>query len=874
MLIFDEEVPYLYFILYLEVQSTLKRHKESILQTYSDQIMKTPIRKSSGFQYIRKRQEEVYVDLAILTGREYNQLWSTNERDYHIKQLSLLKDNITLKDLVKTEDKYLLVSGIAGIGKSELVNTVILKWAKGELFDGGNDMPKIELLIPIKCRELNAQIRSEDTSPELILHRLYPDLLKQLTMHDLREISHKTMFIVDGLDELLSVKQIEERSIKIKDPRMKNIVQFVHDLIVIEQPLLKHQYTVTVGRPHVTESIKAAVGRHSQVKQVHICGFSVENVKEYITRNCDEELRIELFKKLNNSRSLALMSRIPVYLWVICHLYHDNLQIKTPRTSTELMIYAALVFIRNHIRESNKRMDNLSFLEVCDNSDVLAVIMSLAKLSFVSLIEWKVVFDSSDIKSMSIDVEKLEKTTGLIVKVHNDEKGSLYQFKHLVLHEMFAGLYLFANNNWKGKYIPSNGLTTEIIYHNVEFDYYINTDSLRCCFPVVSCLEGLLVSTDNVAKPAVLKNFVQRLMKYNCTSFSKETSLKETLHLEFEKLLLQLQLRLQPFTLTGEDRFTQCMYEFDAPFSQSVINLLSNIEIFVNITSCLCFRMFFYVFEKTYHKFNIKNIAVFDDLSSFDNDDIDNVVKVAISSKAILLYNTSAKTYFLKQLGSRLQSFQKSPLVKMTFDYLVKEESMVKSLLPVLPFLKSLTLRNNSATTNEEELLLLISQNYEQQNYRLSSLSLKLCGAETIIMASRLAKYLTRLKIHFDFENHLNSLQGIHCTIKALSLSGELSLKELEVWDFSVWDVKDDQVSILIDLIKYVPNIEYGKPDITDQSCATFENNIKAFEQANNCLSSDRVLVLKLYHSSPFSVPQYDIFAFNTKFSPNFKIVV
>lgn len=163
----------------------------------------------SGFHYTEKKREEIYVDLAILTGKEYDQMWNRNERDYHINQLSLLKDKITLEDLVKVGEKYILVSGIAGIGKSELVDNVILKWAKGELFNGRDGMPKIELLIPIKCRELNAQIHTEDASSESILKRLFPDLFTTFILGDFREISHKVMFIVDGLDEIFSVEQIQ-----------------------------------------------------------------------------------------------------------------------------------------------------------------------------------------------------------------------------------------------------------------------------------------------------------------------------------------------------------------------------------------------------------------------------------------------------------------------------------------------------------------------------------------------------------------------------------------------------------------------------------------------------------------------------------------
>lgn len=41
-----------------------------------------------------------------------------------------------------------------------------------------------------------------------IMERLFPDLFGNLKIEDLKEISHKIMFIVDGLDEMMSVEQL------------------------------------------------------------------------------------------------------------------------------------------------------------------------------------------------------------------------------------------------------------------------------------------------------------------------------------------------------------------------------------------------------------------------------------------------------------------------------------------------------------------------------------------------------------------------------------------------------------------------------------------------------------------------------------------
>ena len=45
-----------------------------------------------------------------------------------------------------------------------------------------------------------------------------------------------------------------------------------------------------------------------------------------------------------------MMTRIPVYLWIMCGLFSEDVEIETPETTTELMIYTCLIFLREHTK--------------------------------------------------------------------------------------------------------------------------------------------------------------------------------------------------------------------------------------------------------------------------------------------------------------------------------------------------------------------------------------------------------------------------------------------------------------------------------------------------------------------------------------------
>ena len=371
-------------------------------------------------------REKAYVDLAIIEEKQMKgQDWSKGDRDFHLRTNYFDKTSIRLEDLLTNSDHFVLVRGIAGVGKTSMMDSYVLKWAQGKLLNGKDCSDRIEFLFKLTCRNVNTF--SDTSTAEKVLKTEFNTVFKYIDMDDLQDIAHRILILIDGMDELQSLHELTRKQ---KPAELPDLVRSMYELI--GQNILTGHKTIIAARPEACQIIDGIFKGKIKIKMVEVCGFNPRSVNVYIdTYFTDKPDAAQNVKnRINESENLTIMASIPVYTWVICVIFEEDMNINTPQTTTHLFSYACLLFIRNHVK---RRLpipfpSNCSVLEIMHNTDVLQVIVYLAKLSQTTLKDKKVVFTENDLPLQNILIP-LEHT-GFIVK---NQRKNIYQFRHLVL---------------------------------------------------------------------------------------------------------------------------------------------------------------------------------------------------------------------------------------------------------------------------------------------------------------------------------------------------------------------------------------------------------------------------------------------------------
>ncbi|XP_057300535.1 NACHT, LRR and PYD domains-containing protein 13-like [Hydractinia symbiolongicarpus] len=464
------------------LNNSLKNHRQFYIDTLSEQQVALPVMSKYGMMHEPMKREDAYVDLAIMQSYIIDEKWRHVNREYHLYDINALRKQNKLyeiEDIVKFSDHFVTLSGIAGSGKSTLFENMILKWANNVLWNGENDMPNVKLLLPIKCSVLN-NMAIQGKTWEVVLKELFPILFDCTTIEDLMSIRKHILILIDGVDELQTINESKANVKSSKD-------DFIHSLISPVGNVLSGKRVVLLGRPGACHQYQTKIGKHCQVKTLEVCGFTADNIKIYVEKAFENEYtqaKETVLLKITESETLKAMATVPIYLWAICGLYQDDLSIEAPKTTTELLLYVCLLYLRNHSKIEGCANDDISLQELCSSGKVIRYITEIAELSYHTLRKQQVFFEGCGDTNK---LEELEKT-GLIVKSRDGGFGYVYQFRHLVLQELLCALYMF---------------------FNVGAERLLENTALKCCLPIVAGLEGIYVSLDG--KRNILKTFLRNL---------------------------------------------------------------------------------------------------------------------------------------------------------------------------------------------------------------------------------------------------------------------------------------------------------------------------------------------------------------------------
>ncbi|XP_071806696.1 LOW QUALITY PROTEIN: NLR family CARD domain-containing protein 4-like [Asterias amurensis] len=240
--------------------------------------------------------------------------------------------------LQKTRDgdckNQAVLSGLAGRGKSTLIDKMAYDWACGEA------LQQFELVFVIRMSAV-------EQSTELV-DSIFDQLLSGVTSVDKNSLSsfishnqEKVLFLFDGFDELKT--------------RALDKALFGSILKILNRKKDRECFVVVTTRPSHYDKLVTRSLIQEPFTQVKVEGFDSEDIKKYVKRfYSDEHDKAEgLIRRIKSSNALSDLAKSPMLLLLMCILWREDS--KLPETMSRIYSEALeYIFHRKTDMSSNE----------------------------------------------------------------------------------------------------------------------------------------------------------------------------------------------------------------------------------------------------------------------------------------------------------------------------------------------------------------------------------------------------------------------------------------------------------------------------------------------------------------------------------------
>ncbi|KAF1388513.1 hypothetical protein PFLUV_G00091050 [Perca fluviatilis] len=329
--------------------------------------------------------------------------------------------------------RVVLTNGVAGVGKTCLVQKFCLDWAEGL------ENKDISLVIPLSFRELNL-IKDEQYSLLELTHVFHP-ALQEVTANELT--GSKVLFIFDGLDESRLLLDFKKRK-AVSDVTQKSSVNVLLTNLIQGQ-LLSSALVWITSRPAAANQIPpTCVDRVTEVR-----GFTDAQKEEYFRKRfSDKKLSSRIISHIKTSRSLYIMCLLPVFSWitatVLDHMLTTDQRGELPKTLTDMYSHFLLVQTR---RKKHKYAEGHETSPQELTEADREVLLKLGRLAFQQLEKGNIMFYQEDLERCGLDVTEASVYSGVCTEIFKNKsvifQKTVYCFVHLSVQEFLAAVYFY-----------------------------------------------------------------------------------------------------------------------------------------------------------------------------------------------------------------------------------------------------------------------------------------------------------------------------------------------------------------------------------------------------------------------------------------------
>uniref|UniRef100_A0A3B3DM57 NACHT domain-containing protein n=1 Tax=Oryzias melastigma TaxID=30732 RepID=A0A3B3DM57_ORYME len=410
-----------------------------------DQQMKSGLKKfQCVFEGIAKAGNptllnEIYTELYITEGGtgELNEEHEVRQIEAASRKADRAETSIRQEELFQLPAgrqepiRTVMTKGVAGIGKTVLIQKFTLDWAEGRTNQN------IHFIFPFTFRELNV-LKEEKFSLVELVHHFFPET-KEAGICSFEDF--QIIFIFDGLDECRLPLDFHKTQI-LTDPRKSTSVG---DLLtnLIRGSLLPSAHLWITTRPAAANQIPAeCVDMVTEVR-----GFNDPQKQEYFRKRFrDEEQASRMISHIKGFRNLHIMCHIPVFCWITATVLEDLLKSREggelPKSLTEMYIHFLVV----QAKVKKVKYDGGAETDPHWTPETRKMMKSLAKLAFEQLQKGNLIFYESDLTECGIDIRAASVYSGVFTQIFREERGlshnKVFCFIHLSVQEFLAALHV------------------------------------------------------------------------------------------------------------------------------------------------------------------------------------------------------------------------------------------------------------------------------------------------------------------------------------------------------------------------------------------------------------------------------------------------
>ncbi|XP_058482796.1 protein NLRC3 [Solea solea] len=351
------------------------------------------------------------------------------------KQLST-EDIFTTKTIEWSSKKLMLMTGVAGSGKSMAVRRLILDWAKGQSHHD------VSFVFPLSLKELK-KFEGFTISLLEIIQTLYPET-KKLKDGDFRCEDCKIMFILDGIDEYNEVLDFYNTTL-LSDPTSPATLNIIV-VNLLRGRLVHHGLLLVTSRPQV----QSCIPWDTHYDEMEVRGFCDPYKDEYFYRRFkDPNQAAQVVAYINSFTTLRIMCHLPLF----CSLIADECDrvFRKQGTRTELPRSITYMYTKLMLELAQRRRG-----PECSSHKKRDLLMNLGKMALELLEQQKFKVAIYDWKNTEMEEEAVN-NSGLCMEyltrplILFDEK--MLSFIHPTVQEYMAALYAFLSFTNDGKNI-------------------------------------------------------------------------------------------------------------------------------------------------------------------------------------------------------------------------------------------------------------------------------------------------------------------------------------------------------------------------------------------------------------------------------------